>query len=247
MTASEYRRQGREALRGRWGTGVAICLIAALLMGGLVPVAGGGSTGGAQLGLQEMAQIGNIMRMITVIGFAMTVAAFVLGGAVEIGKAGCFLKLAEGQQVKVRMLFDHIHRIGAGMALYWLRLLLMLVWMLPGLAVSVGGLLLTMNPEAVAPVILGSVASLGLGLMASFRYAMAPYLMAQDEHLGAWNALKLSKERMHGWKWRLCCLKLSFIGWTFLCLFTYGIGELWVQPYMGGWEGCLLRERIRNK
>ncbi len=246
MTAAEYRRQGREALRGRWGTGVAICLIAALLMGGLVPVAGS-STSGAQLGLQEMAQIGNIMRMITVIGFAMTVAAFVLGGAVEIGKAGCFLKMAQGQPVKVRMLFDHIHRIGAGMALYWLRLLLLLVWMLPGLAVSVGGLLLTMNPEAVLPLILGSILSMGLGIMASFRYAMAPYLMAQNESLGAWKALKLSKERMNGQKWRLFCLKLSFLGWTILCLFTYGIGDLWLQPYVAAAEACFFRDLMNEE
>lgn len=245
MTAAEYRRQGREALRGRWGTGIAICLIAALLMGGLVPVAGG-STGGAQLGLQEVAQVNAVLHFITVIGIAMTLAAFVFGGAAEIGKAGCFLRMSEGQPVKVRMVFDHIHRVGAGMALYWLRLLLLFLWMLPGLAVSVGGIILSMNPEAVFPVILGSLLSMGLGLMASFRYAMAPYLMAKDETLVAWKALKQSGQRMNGWKWRLCCLKLSFIGWTFLCLFTYGIGDLWLQPYIAAAEACFFRDRMRE-
>ena len=245
MTAWEYRRQGRNALQGRWGTGIAICLIAALFMGGLIPVAGG-STGGAQLGLQEVAQVNSVFRMMTVIGIAMMLAALVFGGVAEIGKAGCFLRMSEGLPVQVRRIFDHFHRVGAGMGLYWLRMLLLLVWMLPGLAVSTGGMLLTMNPEAVFPVVLGSVLSMGLGLMASFRYAMAPYLMAVDETLGPWAALKLSKERMHGWKWRLFCLKLSFLGWTLLCLVTYGIGSLWLQPYIAAAEACFFRDRMQE-
>jgi uncharacterized membrane protein len=30
----------------------------------------------------------------------------------------------------------------------------------------------------------------------------------------------------------LFCLYLSFIGWGFLCLFSFGIGYLWLSPYM---------------
>ena len=37
---------------------------------------------------------------------------------------------------------------------------------------------------------------------------------------------------MRGNKWKFFCLNLSFIGWAFLCVFTFGIGLLWLMPYM---------------
>jgi uncharacterized membrane protein len=37
---------------------------------------------------------------------------------------------------------------------------------------------------------------------------------------------------MKGPKWKLFCLDLSFIGWAILCVFTLGIGTLWLQPYI---------------
>ena len=37
---------------------------------------------------------------------------------------------------------------------------------------------------------------------------------------------------MKGHKFDLFWLILSFIGWGFLCLFTFGIGYLWLTPYM---------------
>lgn len=34
-----------------------------------------------------------------------------------------------------------------------------------------------------------------------------------------------------GYKWRLFCLDISFIGWGLLCILSLGIGLLWVVPY----------------
>ena len=45
-------------------------------------------------------------------------------------------------------------------------------------------------------------------------------------------AIELSMAMMDGFKWRLFCLQLSFIGWAFLCVLTFGIGYLWLIPYM---------------
>ncbi len=245
MTAWEYRHRGRSALRGRWGAAIGVCLLAALLMGGLVPVAGGG-TSGVQANLQEAAQFGYLLRLTTTIALAMTLSAFILGGAVEIGKAGFFLRVAEGQPVKVRMLFDHFHRIGTGMALYWLRMLLLILWMMPGLALTVGMIVLTGETENLIFMYGGMALSLFLGFWASCRYALAPYLMAANQTLGAWAALRLSGERMKGYKWKYICLKLSFLGWTFLCLFTYGIGELFLQPYMAAAEAAFFQDRMTD-
>lgn len=41
-----------------------------------------------------------------------------------------------------------------------------------------------------------------------------------------------SQKLMDGNKWKLFMLQLSFFGWALLCGFTFGIGYLWLNPYM---------------
>ena len=70
------------------------------------------------------------------------------------------------------------------------------------------------------------------GIIAIYRYAMMPYLMAEFPDLGALDAMRESKRLMQGNKWRLFCLELSFIGWYLLSILTLGIGLLWLLPYV---------------
>jgi len=69
------------------------------------------------------------------------------------------------------------------------------------------------------------------GIIAVYRYAMAPYLMEEHPDMTAMDAIQGSKQMMTGNKWRLFCLDLSFIGWAFLCTLSLGIGFLWLIPY----------------
>ena len=70
------------------------------------------------------------------------------------------------------------------------------------------------------------------GIVAAFRYAMAPYIMAENPNLTASQAIELSKQMMDGRKGDLFVLNLSFIGWGLLAGLTCGIGLLWLNPYM---------------
>jgi len=45
-------------------------------------------------------------------------------------------------------------------------------------------------------------------------------------------AIDKSKAMMDGYKWKYFCLNLRFIGWAILCIFTLGIGFLWLAPYI---------------
>ena len=45
-------------------------------------------------------------------------------------------------------------------------------------------------------------------------------------------ALKLSAKMMKGHLWQFFLLNLSFIGWVLLALLTFGIGMLWLNPYI---------------
>ena len=70
------------------------------------------------------------------------------------------------------------------------------------------------------------------GIMKAFSYALTPYIIMDEPELTARQAITRSCEIMQGRRWKLFCLYLSFIGWGILCLLTFGIGFLWLVPYM---------------
>jgi len=70
------------------------------------------------------------------------------------------------------------------------------------------------------------------GIVAAYSYRMSLYLLIDNPEIGVSEALRKSKEMMNGYKARLFYLDLSFIGWALLCVLTFGIGILWLYPYM---------------
>ena len=80
------------------------------------------------------------------------------------------------------------------------------------------------------------------GIVAAYRYALAPYLMAEHPEMGVMEAISQSKALMRGNKWRLFCLQLSFIGWGILSTLTMGIGNLWLAPYRNAAETAFYLE-----
>jgi uncharacterized membrane protein len=63
-------------------------------------------------------------------------------------------------------------------------------------------------------------------------YSLTPYILKDYPELSANQAINLSMKMMKGHKFDLFWLFLSFIGWSILCIFTLGIGYLWLMPYM---------------
>ena len=84
------------------------------------------------------------------------------------------------------------------------------------------------------------------GIIGSFRYAMAPYILRDNPGMTPSEALKRSKEMMVGNKWRLFCLQFSFIGWLILSALTFGVLSLWVIPYMGMSQALFYEELSGN-
>ena len=70
------------------------------------------------------------------------------------------------------------------------------------------------------------------GIIASYRYKMAFYILADNDNMTASEALEASKEMMRGHKWGLFKLHLSFIGWIILASLTFGIGYIFLVPYI---------------
>lgn len=70
------------------------------------------------------------------------------------------------------------------------------------------------------------------GIYWEYCYELVPYLLAENPYMSATRAMELSKEMMEGEKWNFFILKLSFFGWLLLCVFTFGIGGFFLEPYM---------------
>ncbi len=69
------------------------------------------------------------------------------------------------------------------------------------------------------------------GIVKSYSYAMTPYILQDDPDCKYDDAICRSMALMNGHKMDLFLLDLSFLGWAILCLFTLGIGFLFLFPY----------------
>ena len=68
------------------------------------------------------------------------------------------------------------------------------------------------------------------GIIASYRYSMAVYILIDNPEYSPMECIRLSKEMMHGHKWELFVLHLSFILWFFLCIIP--VAAIYVMPYV---------------
>lgn len=70
------------------------------------------------------------------------------------------------------------------------------------------------------------------GIIKTYSYAMTEFLMMDNPELEKNAAIEESMRMMQGHKMRLFLLDLSFIGWMILCVLTFGLGALLLEPYM---------------
>jgi len=69
------------------------------------------------------------------------------------------------------------------------------------------------------------------GIVKSYSYSMAMYILAENPEMGALDAITKSRKMTDGHKMELFVLGLSFIGWSILVAVTFGIAAIWVVPY----------------
>ena len=234
-TAKEFRSIARNALSGRWILAVLAGLVASLLGA----VASGGSEfkvniqdSGANVGLEFAGQqiystgggwnealVGFVVGSATVIvlvALVMAVIYFVLGSVVGVGYSRFNLDLVDRQkEPEIGTLFGYFKHWKTTAAASLLQALYVFLWSL-----------LLIIP----------------GIVAGYSYAMTNYILAEHPELTAGEAIERSKAMMHGHRWRLFCLQLSFIGWDLLCILTMGIGNLWLLPYKQAAEAAFYRE-----
>ena len=140
---------------------------------------------------------------------------FILGSVVKVGYARFNLNLTAGEKPPFETLFSYFPHWKTVAVAWLLQSVYVLLWML-----------LLVIP----------------GIVASYSYAMTDYILAENPELTASEAIAQSKAMMEGNRWRLFCLRFSFVGWAILCAFTLGIGNLVLRPYERAAEAAFYRE-----
>ena len=78
------------------------------------------------------------------------------------------------------------------------------------------------------------------GIIKSYSYRMIPYILADHPEMTRKEVFRLSKQLMHGNKWKTFVLDLSFIGWYILSVLTLGILHVFfVAPYKNMTDAAL--------
>ncbi len=128
----------------------------------------------------------------------------IIGGPMTVGLCLLFLTLARKSGAHIGQLFGGFKCFGTALGTYLLVLLFTFLWSL-----------LLIIP----------------GIIASYAYSMAFFIIADDPSVGPLDAIRRSKAMMRGNKWKLFCLFWRFFWWALLCMLTCGIGYLWLIPY----------------
>jgi uncharacterized membrane protein len=70
------------------------------------------------------------------------------------------------------------------------------------------------------------------GIVKKYSYYLVPYIVAENPDIGALEAITLSRKMMKGHKWECFVWELSFIPWTALSFFTFGLLDIFfLNPY----------------
>lgn len=211
LVAKDFRDRARSALSGKWTVAVVTGLVASLL-GAYTAL---GSVGNVMSRVTEKIDFSRLpdelllvvillMGMMASVGMMLAIVQFIIGGAVTLGYVHFNFNLLNRERTQITDLFSQFDRLLQAFVAQLLRSLFIVLWTL-----------LLIIP----------------GIIATYSYAMTPYILYENPQMSAYDSIKASKELMQGNKWRLFCLSFSFIGWDILCIFTLGIGHLWLQPY----------------
>ena len=226
LYAEDFRRIAREALRGKWALAVGTGFVAALLGASSMGGSGGGGGRSTQNG-GGFSEIGDLLStgwgkaiIIFFIGFASILLlwgliTFIIGGVIQLGYCRFNKNLINGTNPQFSDLFSQFNLFGKAFGLRIVTTIFIVLWTL-----------LFIIP----------------GIIASYRYSMAFYIMNDNPQIDIMEAISQSKSMMQGNKGRLFCLHLSFIGWALLSVLSCGIGFLWLGPYISAAEAAFYLE-----
>ena len=174
--AADFRGIARTALRGRWPVAVLTGFVASLIGAGIASAGGGSSSNSSnRVSRGELNdffqsalwhQIKPVVITLLVLVFIWSIIQIIIGGAGKLGYAKFNLNLVDNKDAVFSDLFSQFDRLGAGFCMNFLTGLYIVLWTL-----------LFIIP----------------GIIKSFSYAMAPYILAEHPEMTASEAITESR------------------------------------------------------
>lgn len=227
MVSSDFRKDAREKLTGKWGKVVLISLAYFVLF--------------YIIGLLESHTVGFANTVISILAFLIEVP---LG----FGLTVCSVKLFNGEDVKwfdfFSFGFDNFGkswgitlRTALKLLLPFILLVVSIVLIVAGSYFSVDTALFTATTSSsyIVMIVIGCimyVISFIWLIVKSYYYELTYMIAAENPEMSSKDVVDKSKELMQNNRLKLFCLEFSFIGWAILAVLSLGIGMLWLAPYI---------------
>lgn len=146
-----------------------------------------------------------ISIILGIIPYVGGLASLILTGPIQLGMTIFYVSFIRSEEPDFNKFFEGFSDFGRALAAFLLMSLFIFGWTL-----------LLIVP----------------GIIATYRYSQTFYIMMDDPEISAIDAIRKSSDMMSGAKFKLFMLHLSFIGWAILTAFTFGIGQLFLLPYV---------------
>ncbi len=242
LSNKEIRALSREQLRGNWLKFALINLVMLILAGGCSYLAASKQITGLSL-IQVLIQ--------AFIGLGM----FRLLLDIAKGKGFNFSNFRQPGRVYLRYILACILLLILIMAV---NLVIGFILSIVGFSMLIGGMqtltnmsfytLPTPSAGAVIGFIILTLLALVINIFIELTYELVGLIIVENnDDVGAIDSLAASRKLMKGYKWRLFKLNLSFIGWGILCIFTVGIGFLWLVTYINMSTVNFYRELLKER
>ena len=124
---------------------------------------------------------------------------------IGVGLALFFLNVHSGNKLEIKTIFNPFKEV-------WLNSVLAYFMM-------------------IVIIVLGTILFIIPGIIASLMFSQVLYILAEDNKINPYNALVKSKKMMEGNKWQLFKIILRILLLAIVCIFTLGIGFIWLAAY----------------
>jgi uncharacterized membrane protein len=133
------------------------------------------------------------------------ILSLLIDGPMLLGLAVFSLALARKQEVQISQLFVGFNEYVRTLSAYLLMMIFILLWAL-----------LFIIP----------------GIIMALAYSQTFFILAEDKTISPRDAMRKSQAMMEGHKEGFFVLGLRFFGWVLLSVLTFGIGFIWLLPYI---------------
>jgi len=231
MVSSDFRKEARERMAGKWGKAVCITLVY-FIVSFVLSFIQENTTGFPNL--------------------VISILSLLIETPLAFGLVICFVKLFNGENVKFYDFFSFgFDNFGKawGIALRtFVKLIVPFILMFVSIFLVSFGLTLSMSAGLFAAAS-GTSSSDGFLILSivgiilfffsmvwlivkSYYYELTHMIAAENPEMSSKEVVEKSKELMQNNRFKLFCLQFSFIGWIVLAMIPLGIGVIWVAPYM---------------